>query len=124
VEIDRIRKFRTVSMVVTVIGLVVIAAVLTWLVVVTTRQAQHSDERTREGLVRLAYVSLVLLGMTLVLLGWVVVRHLITRGGRKADRRPTPYVNAWEEAGRRFQLDESDLPEDQEPPDSAPPTMG
>lgn len=112
-EIDRpARGFRTVSFVVTVAGLAVIIVTLGVMVVLATgRAAGETDEPTRDGLVRLAYVSMVLLGLAVVLLGWVVARHLGRRMRsiqRDLHHEPTPYVDAWSEAGRRAKAPEED----------------
>ena len=68
----------------------------------------------RRLLIRLAWTSLVLMLGAMVFLTWAIV-HLIRDRLRPEPRPPSAKrVNAWEEAGRRYELDESDT---QSPPD-------
>ena len=45
-----------------------------------------------------------------------LLHHLSVRARTRGPSKPTQYVNAWELAGQRFQLEEEpdDTPEDQE----------
>ena len=45
---------------------------------------------------------------------WVVMRHIRhrLRDSEAAPAEPSQYVNAWELAGKRFQLNEDNEPED------------
>lgn|GEM_PF-2992689 len=127
-EVERLRTFRRVSLVVTIAGLLGICVGLGVMIGLAAGQASRAAaeglEARRDGYLQLAHVSMVLLGLAVVILGWVVVRRLLdpVRRARRAGRE-LPYVNAWEEAGKRYQLAGDDDPsrdekeEGEEPPD-------
>lgn len=107
--IDAARTTRSVSFVFVVLGLVGIAAGQAAMLVVTTQGAQRiSHEPTQRLLLRLAWLSLVLLCLTLLMLLWAVIRHLRYRLRAEPPVKPSRYVNAWALAGKRFQLDDED----------------
>jgi hypothetical protein len=58
----------------------------------------------RKLLLRLAWGSLTLLCVSLVLLVWAILRHIRQALAPTAPLPPSEYVNAWELAGKRFQL--------------------
>ena len=64
------------------------------------------DVLVRRFVGRLAWFSLALLGLTAVLLFWSLVRLFRSRVPPRRGRIRTPYVNAWELAGKRFKLEE------------------
>jgi len=69
---------------------------------------QMTDEPARKLLAKIAWLSVAMLGLTLLLLFWTVARFFRRRlpGGLAHHR--TPYVDAWALAGKRFQLDDSE----------------
>jgi hypothetical protein len=72
--------------------------------------AQEADAKTRKTLTYLAWTSFALMGGSIVLCVWAVIRlsraHL---SASSPDARPRqPYTDAWAEAGRRFELDDED----------------
>lgn len=96
-----------------VVLLIVIAVGLGWLTVMTAQAAaatRDQDQALAKRLGELAWLSLALLGMTLILLLWSVMKLL--RGPFVSIRRhePTPYVDAWSEAGQRLKIDDTDRP--------------
>jgi len=73
-----------------------------------TSAAQESDAATREYLLRMAALGAVLLVVILVLLGILAVRFVVRIVTPSERPEPTSQVSAWEEAGKRFKLDEED----------------
>jgi len=105
---------RTLNSILLVVLLGAMAAALAALTIVTARAAGAAeDPDLQRVLARLAWLALVLLGGALVLLLWAVMRLARSRLPRPGRGAPTPYVDAWSLAGRRFQLpkDEPEPPE-------------
>ncbi|MFA6134300.1 MAG: hypothetical protein WC869_09840 [Phycisphaerae bacterium] len=65
--------------------------------------ATETNPATRRFLARLAWMSLSLALLLMVVLAWVWIRHVRVRRALKMPE-PTPYVDAWELAGKRFKL--------------------
>ncbi len=87
--------------------LVLLVAGLTASVFIASDGAGRADdEREKEAFLRLAVVSGVLLAMALVLLLWTFLRLALGRFHSPRLRKPTPFVDAWAEAGRRVRLEE------------------
>jgi hypothetical protein len=108
-------KSRTASFVFVMLGLGLLAVGLGFMLVITLGGARDiADPVTQRLLLRLAWLSLLLLSLTLILLLWSVIRHVRYRIHWDAPVRPSEYVNAWELAGQRFQLpDDDDEDEDE-----------
>lgn len=103
------------------VGLLALAAGLIAMLVITTRAAiAVGDAATRKLLARLAWMSLALLCLTVVLLLWALLRHVRYRLRAAPPLKPSKYVNAWELAGQRFQLDEDDEDDDGDEPGDRP----
>ena len=116
------RRSRTVSFFFVVFGLALLAAGLGVMLVVTLRGAREiPDNVTQRLLLRLAWLSLLLLCLTLILLLWSVIRHVRYRLQWDAPVKRSEYVNAWELAGKRFQLPDDD---DEEEEDDYEPDRG
>jgi len=111
---------RGVSFVFVVLGLVALAAgLLAMLFIAIQGASEIPDPPAQKFLLRLAWLSLLLLGMTLVLLVWAILRHVRYRLRSGPPLKPSTYVNAWELAGKRFQLEDDEEPEqDGEEPDT------
>jgi hypothetical protein len=108
-ELDPDKPARSASFAFVVLGLVAICAGLgAMLYVTTTAVVGITDEPTRKLLLRLAWGSLTLLCVALVLLVWAVLRHIRHAVTGSPPLPPSEYVNAWELAGKRFQLPEED----------------
>ena len=114
------RTTRSVSFAFVILGLGALAAGLGVMLAIAARGAwQVTDAPTQKLLLRLAWLSLVLLCVTLVLLLWAVLRHVRYRLYSAPPLKPSQYVDAWELAGRRLTLDDADdAPDDA--PDGAP----
>ena len=109
-EVNRPNPARTVSFAVLFTSLIVAAGVLAALLAIVLRQAETADEpEVRRLLMVVAWTSLVLLAVDMVLLLWGAARMLSRRYGWPQKRRPpTPHVDAWAEAGRRARLEADD----------------
>jgi hypothetical protein len=116
-EIGSERTARSVSFGLVIVGQVAIAAGLVAMLVITIRgAAEIPDPAVRKLLLRLAWLSLVLLLLILLTMVWAVIRHIRYRLGPARPFKPTPYVNAWELAGKRFKLEEDDREEEDSDP--------
>ena len=105
---------RSASFVVVIVGLTVICVGLGAMMFITIEAATAvKDQAARKLLARLAWMSLVLLCLALIMTVWVLLRYVRHRM-RDAERPspPSTYINAWELAGKRFQLNEDNEPED------------
>jgi hypothetical protein len=108
-DLDPGKQARSVSFAFVVIGLVAVAAGLGAMLYVTASAVGGvADLPTRKLLARLAWGSLALLCVTLILLVWAVMRHIRQALTAAEPLKPSEYVNAWELAGKRFQLPEED----------------
>ena len=105
-EVDRKYTLQAVSWAIVTVMLVVICAGLVVMLAMTVRGAMRSDGATAQYYGRMAWLSLALLALNVVLLAWVVIHYVSGRLARKSSRRPTKYVDAWAIAGQRFKLDE------------------
>lgn len=77
-----------------------------------------ADEPTKKLLARLAWISVALLGLTLLMLFWLVA-HYLTNKFRTQGHPPTEYVDAWRLAGQRARAepqDEDEIEDDGERP--------
>ena len=103
---------RAINFTILTVSLVAIAVVLVGMLFVTAAAAAHaSDHRTKRLILTLAWTSFAALGGTVLLLMWVVIRWIRYRLQPEEPREPTPVVDAWAEAGERYQLDEDDQDE-------------
>jgi hypothetical protein len=108
-EVEKDKVQRSLSFVVLIVGLLVIIAGLGCLAAAAMSEAGHAKgDEHRKGLMHLAWLALVLLLPALGLLVMVVGRRLRQVLIRPAEPRPTPHVDAWAEAGRRFKLPEEE----------------
>ena len=111
-EVERVKTIRAVSFALMVIVLLLIAVGCATTLVVASRSAGLTDPDTpaRRAFAKIALLSTATLGLTLVLLVWAAT-HLVAERFAAAEGRkhpPTPHVDAWSVAGKRFQLDEDD----------------
>ena len=119
-EIDGTRASRLANFIISVVLLTVMVGGLVFLIVAATEAAGNAgvDADTRKYWGRLAYVALILLALVIVVLFWTVVHFVARRNRGRQSHAPTPYVDAWAVAGRRFRLpaerdDAEDEPHDQ-----------
>jgi membrane protein implicated in regulation of membrane protease activity len=106
---------RSASFAVVLVGLVIICVGLGVMMFITIEAASATtDVAIRKLLARLSWLSLVLLCLALLMTTWVLMRYVRhrLRDGAAAPAEPSSYVNAWELAGKRFQLNEDNEPED------------
>lgn len=113
-EIDRQRTLHAASFAVVTVTLTAVCAGLVAMIVITTRGAKEAEGARGHYFYRMAWLSLALLALSIVVLVWMVIHHVSGRLGRKSSRPPTQHVNAWALAGKRFKLEE-DSDQHQEP---------
>ena len=108
-DVETAETSRSVSFSLVVLGLVILGVGLGAMVAITTRAAMEiGDEPARKLLVRLAWISVTLLLITVLLLVWAVMRHIRYRLHSLPEPKPSQYVNAWELAGKRFKLEDGE----------------
>ncbi|MFP4106457.1 MAG: hypothetical protein ACLFVU_10255 [Phycisphaerae bacterium] len=110
-EILTRKRFRLFSGIVTICLLLILAvglAAMLWISLVGMESAEAESNRQR-GFASLAMISGGLLLMTMGMLAWAGIR-LIGRKTIPDSKRVqrTQHVDAWAEAGRRFELPEDD----------------
>jgi len=106
---------RSTSFAVILVGLVIICVGLGAMMFITIEAASATtDQAARKLLARLSWMSLVMLCLAVMMTTWVVMRHVRhrLRDGAAPPAEPSSYVNAWELAGKRFQLNEDNEPDD------------
>ena len=104
---------RRTSFAIVVIALVAFMAILTGVLYRTLAAAAQAEPDTRDYLMRLAAMTTAVLVLSAVLLFGTVIRYIASRITGPADKfKPTPYEDAWTEAGRRLK------------PEDAPPVQG
>lgn len=103
------RRLQAVNSIILIVALIAIAAGLVALTLLTARAAgEVKDPDLHMVLARLAWVATALLCLTLLLLLWAMMRFVRSRIRFTTERTPTPYVDAWALAGKRFKLPEED----------------
>jgi membrane protein implicated in regulation of membrane protease activity len=100
--------FRRINFALMVIALGGLLAALIVLVILMANAAAMAEMPLRKALLRLAWLAVVCVAMTSLLLVWVCFRYVTERLRPPVGRIRTEYVDAWEEAGRRFRLDTED----------------
>ncbi len=108
-DLDDPNRMRTVNFVVLLVMLGILTAglgSLTYLAI--DAAAQAGSDNMQKLLARLAWVSLSMLCITLLLLFWIIMRFFRRRFRSSHPASETPYVDAWSLAGERFKLDEEE----------------
>lgn len=120
------RRLQAVNSIILIVALIAIAAGLVALTLLTARAAgEVKDPDLHMVLARLAWVATALLCLTLLLLLWAMMRFVRSRIRFTTERTPTPYVDAWALAGKRFKLpEEDDEGEDSDSEDDDPDEEG
>ena len=130
-EIDRVKRSRTIGSVAAIVVLMLIAAGCATTLIIAARAAGATlpGSAPRKAFARLALLSTATLGLSLVLLVWWAARLMsYLLRPTQGPHAPTPHVDAWSVAGKRFRLDEDDDEDDEddeeedEPTDDAPPS--
>lgn len=108
--IDRPSVLRSIDFAIVAISLAVIGTALGCLVFITTSHAAAAtDPNVRRYLLRLAWISLTLLLFVVLVFVWLVVRRVsLLMRQRRRPAEPTPYLDAWALAGKRFKLSAED----------------
>ena len=119
-DLEQSLAARRVSSIVVTVLLAVIAAGMVYVVLTVTGAAAGADEPTRRGLARLAWIGMLLLAVSVVLLVWSLARTLRLYLARPQQHRPTEYVDAWSEAGRRMQVESEPEEDDDEADEDSP----
>ena len=119
-EVRRHSTARIVSSVIVTLLLAAMAAGLLYVFLKAADAAAGADERTRADLGRLAWLGMALLSISAVLLFGSLVRTLRFCLRKQAPREPTPYVDAWAEAGRRIKLPDDEEESEQDPDAETP----
>jgi hypothetical protein len=119
VETGPVKRVRPVRFATLIASLAAVCVMLAVLLAIVMGATDDSDPKVKPALARLAWGILATLVLTSLLLVWVLTRYIAFRLRPSEDKAPTEYVDAWSLAGKRFQLRESDLPEDQEDSDQS-----
>ncbi|MGC9455153.1 MAG: hypothetical protein ACP5HU_09850 [Phycisphaerae bacterium] len=109
-EVRRPSAARTISFAILFASLIIAAGMLVALLVTMLDRAEATDDpELRRILVRVAWATLVMLAVDMLVLLWGAMRFMSRVLGAPPPRRPpTPYIDAWAEAGRRLKLEEQD----------------
>ena len=105
---------RTLLAVVLVAVAVILAAALWRLSAAAS--AGCEDPSLRGYLIRMTYLTAVLLMLTLAIMAMRGIRWVVARFKPPPPTEPTSQVSAWVEAGKRFELPEVEQPEGDEDP--------
>ena len=113
-EVSEYRSRRERNYLLVIVSLLLICIGLGSIMVMALRGAGavKDDDELRRLLTQLAWTSLVLMVVAAILLVWAVARILGQRvaaplpKGEKSER-----IDAWAEAGRRFEVDDDDVDE-------------
>lgn len=89
------------------IAIAAVAGAMAALLSVTTSQVHQVDHPNQIGMARLAWASLLALGLVLILLLWAIMRFVSARM-RPQRHAPTDYIDAWSLAGERMKLPDDD----------------
>ncbi len=114
---DMCRRRREMNLALVIAFLVIICFGLGALAALALRGAEAFDNNPDQQrmLARLAWLSVAMLLGTMVLLVWAVMRFArgrVFREDQEARRPKEEHIDAWAEAGRRFQLAPDDEPEE------------
>ena len=103
-EMTSHRRLRRVTFVLSASILLGLILFVSAVLVVSLRQAGQETDARQEGWVRLALLSVGILGVLLVVLVAIVSRRLAGAVSRRRRLEPTEHLDAWAVAGRRFRL--------------------
>lgn len=107
-DMNRPGRARKISFAFTAVMLAAAAGCMLAMVILTARRAAVEEGVRRAYFWRLAWVSAAVMGLFLILLAWVSVRHIRQKLAPERRHAPTPYVDAWAESGRRMKLEDVD----------------
>jgi Na+-driven multidrug efflux pump len=114
--IESKQNARRVGYLLLAVCLVLLTVGLAGIIVMVSSAYGPADEAARRVLLRMAWVASVSLGLTLIMLLWVVIRWVRLRIKLPPKTQPTEYIDAWSEAGKRMPApDHEELEPDDEP---------
>ena len=105
-EIDRERTLHAASFAIVMVTLMTVCAGLVAIIVITTQGANESEGPTQTYFYHMAWLSLAMLALNILVLMWMVIHRVSRRMGRRSPRQPTEHIDAWALAGKRFKLEE------------------
>ena len=106
------------------VALGVMAAVLGTLLAVVLSGAEAVTGKQKAGMVRLAVVCVAMLGLTAVVMFWLVLRFVGSRLGKPLEHTKTEHVDAWRLAGQRVAPLEPPEEGEEPPPEGEGPPPG
>jgi heme/copper-type cytochrome/quinol oxidase subunit 2 len=113
-EIEQANRLRVVGFVVLIVALALIVAACTALFTISAHAAAITQKPVQKVFARMALLSAATLGLSLLLLLWAVMRFVSSRIRPPGEHAATPYVDAWTEAGKRFQLKKGEGEEEED----------
>lgn len=113
-EIDRQRTLHVASFTIVMVTLTAVCAGLVAMIVIATQGAKGTEGVTKNYYYHMAWLSLALLALNVLVLVWMVIHRISGRLGRRSPRQVTEHVDAWAVAGKRFKLEED--PDEQDEP--------
>ena len=113
-EIDRQGTLHAASFAIVMVTLTAVCAGLVAMLVITIQGAKEAQGATEDYFYHMAWLSLAMLALSIVVLVWMVIHRVSGRLGRRSPRQPTEHVDAWALAGKRFKLEE-DADQEEEP---------
>jgi len=105
-EIDRQGTLHAASFTIVTVTLTAVCAGLVAIIVITTQGARESEGAVKDYFYYMAWLSLALLALSIIVLVWMVIHRVSRHIGRRSARKATEHVDAWALAGKRFKLDE------------------
>lgn len=113
-EIDRQRTLHAASFAIVMVTLTVVCAGLVAMIVITTKGAKGSEGAAKNYFYHMAWLSLAMLALNILVLAWMVIHRVSGHLGRRSPRQTTEHIDAWALAGKRFKL-EDDADQQDEP---------
>ncbi len=107
-EVEDHRTFQRINYTLLVGSLILVSLGLGGVIWITTRAYGRGDDQTRRLLYQLAWVATVTLGITLLLLMFVILRWIRLRLKPPTKLPETHYIDAWSEAGKRIRLPDAE----------------
>ena len=114
IEIEYENRHRVVSSVLVAVTLSALAVGLIIQISIASRAVGLFGAEADKYLLRLVWLALLMLGIDVVILFWLAIRFFAGRNRRIQGGGSTEYVDAWSEAGQRFQLEEENEEDENE----------
>lgn len=107
-EVETQRTVKRIHYTILIFFLVGVSLGLLGVIGITTTTYLEENEKTRDRLFYIAWVAAATLAVTLVMLGWIIMRWIRFRMQPVVKPSKTHYVDAWSEAGKRIPVPETD----------------